>query len=197
MEIFKEIPSFHDYLVSNFGRVKTVSRLLRYTHSVTGSEHFRQSVERFLKVHSNNLTGYKFYQLYSSKKMFNIPIHRLVADAFLPSKEGLHYVNHKDGNKHNNTVENLEWCTNEYNHQHATRTGLKAKGEQIGNSKLNNHAVHAIKWFLNKGMSHSELSKAFKISRPSIKLISKNKIWKHISLTGSELQIDLHANQPV
>ena len=45
----------------------------------------------------------------------------------------------------------------------------------------------AIKWFLNKGISHTELSKAFKISRPAITLISLNKTWKHISLTNTEL----------
>lgn len=93
---------------------------------------------------------------------------------------GSDYINHKDGNKHNNCVDNLEWCTNEYNHEHATSTGLKAKGEKIGTSKLNDNMVHAIKWFLNKGVPHSELSKAFKISRPTINLISNNKIWKHL-----------------
>ena len=50
MEIFKTIPSFPDYEVSNFGRVKTKSRLVRYEHAVTKQEHFRQTSDRFLKV---------------------------------------------------------------------------------------------------------------------------------------------------
>jgi hypothetical protein len=182
-EIFKIIPSFPDYLVSNFGRVKTISRKLRYIHAVTKTEHFRQSSERFLKVQYNKLTGYKYHQLYLNKKMYNKPIHQLVADAFLDRVVGFDWINHKDGNKHNNCVENLEWCTMEYNHHHATITGLVARGDRVGTSKLNDNTVHAIKWFLNKGFSHQELSEAFKVSRPNISMIANNKTWKHIKLT--------------
>jgi len=186
-EIFKTIPKFKDYLVSNFGRVKTKKRKLRYTHAVTGNEHFRETTERFIKIQYNKYTGYKFNQLYLNKKMHNKPIHQLVASAFIPNPKNYPVVNHIDGNKHNNIVENLEWCTNEYNHKHATETGLKAKGESVGTSKLNEKMVYAIKYFLNKGFAHSELSKAFKVSRPTITLISNNKIWKHIILTQTEL----------
>lgn len=189
MEIFKTIPEFPDYLVSNFGRVKTKSRLLRYTHAVTKKEHFRKSEERFLKVQFNNLTGYKFCQLYKNKKMINKTLHNLVANTFIENPKKLAYINHIDGNKHNNCVDNLEWCSNEYNHEHATKTGLKAKGEQIKSSILNENSVHAIKWFLNKGVSHTELSKAFKVSRPAITSISLNKTWKHIALTKKELTL--------
>jgi hypothetical protein len=190
-EIFKVIPSFPDYLVSNLGRVKTLKRKIRYTHAVTKKEHFRETSERFLKVQYNNLTGYKFHQLYLNKKMYNRPIHQLVADAFLLKDDSLDVVNHIDGNKHNNCLDNLEWCTNSYNHEHATNSGLKAKGASIGTSKLNDNCLHAIKYFLNKGYSQSELAIAFNISRPNINLIANNKTWKHIALTGEELQVNL------
>ena len=186
-EIFKTIALFPDYEVSNYGRVKTKSRMVRYTHSVTKKEHFRITEKRFLKVHFNNVTGYKFCQLYLNKKMYNITIHRLVATTFIINSLEADFINHKDGNKHNNEIDNLEWCTNLYNHEHATQTGLKAKGESIGSSKLNDKSVHAIKYFLNKGYSHTELSIAFDISRATISLISKNKLWRHVSLTGEEL----------
>lgn len=182
-EIFKTIPSFPDYEVSNFGRVKTKSRKLRYIHSVTRATHFRTSVERFLKVQNNELTGYKFHQLYKNKKMHNKPIHLLVADAFLEKVNGLDVVNHKDGNKHNNVVGNLERCTDSYNHEHATKTGLVAKGDRVASSKLNDRMAYAIKWFLNKGISHSELSRAFKVSRPTVSHIAEGITWKHIELT--------------
>jgi hypothetical protein len=183
-EVFKESVRFTDYLISNCGRLKTKARKLRYVHAVTGNEHFRQSQERFLKVQYNDLTGYKFYQPYKEQKLYNAPIHRLVAETFLPRINGKDYINHKDGNKHNNRVDNLEWCTNEYNHEHATKTGLKAKGEQIGSSKLNDNSVHAIKWFLSKGVNHTELGKAFQISRPNISLISEGKAWRHITINN-------------
>jgi len=194
METFKTIPSFQDYLVSQYGRVKTKSRLLRYVHAVTKKEHFRKSEERFLKEHLNNLTGYKFYQLYLNKKMFNRPIHVLVADAFLKKVTGLNYINHKDGNKHNNIVDNLERCTNEYNHEHATKTGLKASGSRIASAKLNENMAHAIKWFLKKGHSHIELAKAFNVSRTAISLIHEGKTWKRVALTSSELEIKIPNN---
>jgi hypothetical protein len=82
-EVFKTIPSFSDYEVSNCGRVRTLSRPIRYLHAVTGKEHFRISEHRFLKVHYNNRTGYNFCQLYKDKKMYNKTIHSLVADVFL------------------------------------------------------------------------------------------------------------------
>lgn len=181
-EIFKVIPMFPDYEVSNCGRVKTRKRKIRYTHAITKKEHFRESEERFLKVHYNNLTGYKFYQLYKDKKMKNKPIHQLVANAFIKEIKGLDFINHKDGNKHNNILDNLERCTREYNHKHATESGLMAKGERIGTSKLTDNIVHAIKWFLNKGVSHTELASAFKISRPTISIIKAGKSWKHITI---------------
>lgn len=188
-EIFKTIPSFTDYEISNFGRVKTKSRQIRYTHAKTKKELFRQSNCRFLKQHSNGLTGYKFCQLYLDKKMYNKTIHFLVAEAFLVKEEFHECINHKDGNKHNNCVENLEWCTNEYNHEHATKNGLKAKGSSIGTSKLNENSAHAIKYFLKKGLTHKEISIAFNISRAIITLISQGKNWKHVALTGEELTI--------
>ena len=181
-EIFKTIPSFPDYLVSNLGRVKTKSRKVRYVHSVTKKEQFRQSSERFLKVQYNNRTGYKFHQLYIDKKMYNVNIHILVADAFLDKIDGFDFINHIDGNKHNNTLSNLERCTNEYNHEHATITGLKARGEKIASSKLTEKCVYAIKYFLEKGVNHKELSFAFKVSRATINMIDNNKIWKHVLL---------------
>jgi hypothetical protein len=190
MEKFKTIKSFPDYEVSNFGRVRTKSRKVRFVHHITKNEHFRKTKERFLTIQYNNRTGYKFCQLYKNKKMYNLTIHSLVAECFLEKSVGLNVVNHKDGNKHNNVVENLEWCTDEYNHKHATETGLKAKGESIGSSKLNSNCVHAIKYFLNKGYTHVELSKAFNVSRPTITLISLGKSWNHITLTRRELTLN-------
>jgi len=188
-EIFKTIQQFPDYEISNCGRLRTKERMVRYTHSVTNNEHFRKTEGRFLKVHFNNNTGYKFCQLYKNKKMYNKTIHRLVAEAFIVNNLKLPIVNHIDGNKHNNTVENLEWCTDAYNHKHATETGLLAKGSEIASSRLNEKCVYAIKYFLNNGYSHIELSKIFKVARSTISLISEGVTWKHIILTGTELTL--------
>lgn len=180
-EIFNKIPSFNDYEVSNFGRVRTISRKIRYVHAVTKQEHYRQSTHRFLKEHYNKLTGYKFYQLYKDKKMFNKPVHQLVAETFL--KKGLVHdtVNHKDGNKLNNVIGNLEWCTNKYNHEHATKNGLVAYGDRVASSRLNDLCVFAIKNLLIEGFTHQRIAKLFGVSRATISLINTNKTWKRIS----------------
>lgn len=188
-EVFKTIPNYEDYEISNCGRVKTKKRKIRYTHAITKEEHFRESTERFMKIYFNDLTGYKHVILYKEKKSKTFPIHKLVAITFLGDPNGL-VVNHIDGNKHNNRIDNLEYCTDQYNHEHATKTGLKASGSQIANSKLNENCVHAIKYFLKKGYSHSELSRAFNISRAAIALINKGETWKNIALTGHELELN-------
>ena len=180
MEIFKTIPAFPDYEISNYGRLKTKKRLIRYVHARTREEQFRKGTSRFLKEHINGRTGYKFYQLYLNKKMYNRTVHRLVAETFLPREEGRDYVNHKDGNKHNNTVDNLEWCTNEYNHEHATATGLKPKGERIGSSKLTEQSVRAIKRLLSQGFTREKIAALFDVNHTSITHISTGKTWKHI-----------------
>ncbi len=188
-ETFRTIEQFPDYEISNCGRVRTKERLVRYEHSVTKNEHFRKTEARFLKVYLNGSTGYKFCQLYRDKKMHNKTIHRLVAGAFLENELNYPVVNHIDGNKHNNVFDNLEWCSDAYNHKHATETGLVAKGIGIASSKLNDNCVRAIKHFLKEGYSHSSLSKIFNISRPTISLISEGVTWEHIALTGTELTL--------
>ena len=93
-----------------------------YTVSESG-EVFSNYHHRFLKggVYPN---GYEFVGLTLNGKTRNYMRHRLVAIAFIPNPNNLPYVNHIDGNKRNNRVENLEWCTPVGNVQHAIRTGL-------------------------------------------------------------------------
>lgn len=195
MEIFKEMSGYPDYEISNYGRVKTKSRNVRYTHAVTGKEHFRTTNERFLKQYDNNRTGYKFIQPRLNGKPKNETIHRLVALTFIDNLKSLPCVNHKDGNKHNNCVDNLEWCSNEYNHSHATLTGLKAKGETVSNSKLNKHSIYAIKKLIKMKWSDNNIAELFEVSRSTIHQIRVKKTWVHVdisestSLTGEELKI--------
>ena len=72
--------------------------------------------------------GYEMVALYKEGKARNTKVHRLVAQAFIPNPNNYPQVNHKDENKTNNDVKNLEWCTNEYNHNYGTRN------ERVGKS---------------------------------------------------------------
>lgn len=71
--------------------------------------------------------GYLRISLVKNGKSKNFVIHRLVAEAFIPNPNNYPCVNHKDENKHNNAVDNLEWCSNEYNNAYGTKRKRQAK----------------------------------------------------------------------
>lgn len=98
------------YQVSNLGRVKSLPR--------NGTVCY----ERILKIQVDK-NGYNYVSFHKRK----FKIHRLVAEAFIPNPENKPQVNHIDGNKQNNEVENLEWATAQENLNHAFRIGLKKK----------------------------------------------------------------------
>ena len=106
-EIFKDIKDYEGlYQISNFGRVKSVSRKRIDRNQILE--------ERILKQRKKE-NGYLIVNLSKldiDKKMY---VHRLVAQTFIPNPNNLQQVNHKDENKMNNKVDNLEWCTQRYN----------------------------------------------------------------------------------
>lgn len=116
-EIWKDVPGYSGlYQVSNLGRVKSIERVDANKHLVR---------ERILKQ-SNRGNGYNVVVLYSKgHKMF--AVHRLVALAFIPNLDGLPQVNHKNENKTDNRVENLEWCTARQNANYGTNRARISK----------------------------------------------------------------------
>lgn len=118
-EVWRSVPGWDDcYQVSSMGRVKSLERYVRNT-----STSFRKLPERILKQDCMQ-DGYLGVSLSRHQVPKYVKVHRLVAAAFIPNPDNLPVVNHKDGNKHNNCVENLEWCTIAYNNEHARVTGL-------------------------------------------------------------------------
>lgn len=105
MEIFKEIEGYENYQISNLGNVKSL----------------KFGKERILKP-AKDKGGYLTVDLFKQGKHKTYKIHRLVAQAFIENPNNLPEVNHKDENPANNTIENLEWCTREYNINFGTRT---------------------------------------------------------------------------
>lgn len=120
-EIFKQVKGFEGlYEVSNYGRVKS----------------FHTKKPRILKHHlSGRDKSYPYIKLFKDEKRHGVPIHRLVAIAFIPNPENKKEVNHIDGNKQNNYFKNLEWVSPKENIRHAVRTGLIPSGPSNPNSK--------------------------------------------------------------
>lgn len=115
MEIFKPIKGYEGlYEVSNLGRVKS---LPKYHH--TRFSGYTEK-ERILKCRIDSY-GYQMVTLCKNKKQKNYLIHRLVANTFLENPYNYDSINHKDENKLNNCVENLEFCDRYYNNNYGTR----------------------------------------------------------------------------
>ena len=127
-EIWKDIEGYEDlYQVSNMGRVRRLTRNRR------GKNNSLNPIQgRILKLETSS--GYKRIRLYKNNKGKHFQIHRLVAMAFIPNPDNLPQVNHKDENRINNRVDNLEWCTQEYNINYGT--GNKKRGLSNTNGKL-------------------------------------------------------------
>lgn len=119
MEIWKDIREYEGlYQISNLGRVKSVNRKVECGVRVITIK------EKIRKLNPNG-NGYLNLLLHKEGVKKAHRVHRLVAEAFLPNPFNLPEVNHKDGNKLNNSVDNLEWCTKSHNEIHARKMGLK------------------------------------------------------------------------
>lgn len=103
------------YQVSNLGRVKSLTRINPQNHLLK---------ERIRKAASDK-NDYQIVNLCKDGIVKLYKVHRLVGEAFLDNPDGLPQINHKDGNKRNNDVSNLEWASASQNVQHAFDTGLK------------------------------------------------------------------------
>ena len=123
-EVWKPVVGFESaYEVSNFGRVRSKNRMVRtITH---GKEYLRSSPMRVLKPYLRN--GYELVPICVNGKSRWMSVHRLVLDSFIEPRSFPEFeVNHKDTNKRNNRLENLEWCTKSENMKHAISCGLVA-----------------------------------------------------------------------
>ena len=129
-EIWKPIKGWEElYDVSNLGNVKRLER--NYIDSLGRNVTISEKV---LSVHFNKRTGYQRVNLSFNGKAVTYDVHRLVAEAFIPNPDDLPFINHKDENRRNNLVDNLEWCTPSYN---TTYNGARQRAELTRRKNFN------------------------------------------------------------
>lgn len=116
-ELWKNIKDYEGlYQISNLGRVKSLERVVK--HSRYGERHIN---ERILDGSLNKDDGYIRANLSKNGNRERPLVHCLVAEAFIPNPDNLPEVNHKDEDKTNNVVSNLEWCDPNYNNNYGSR----------------------------------------------------------------------------
>lgn len=173
--IWKDVPSYEGYYqVSSCGLIKSIERIVKYRENHSGLRK-----ERILKANVMK-HGYVHVVLCIDKEKKTLKAHRLVALAFIPNPENKPCVNHINGIKTDNRVENLEWCTYAENTQHAYKNKLHSgiKGEKSHLSKLKTDDIMKIRLLYSEGLhSQNELGKIFNVSQSQIYRIVNNINW--------------------
>lgn len=128
-------------------------------------------------------TGYYMVSFSTKNKSKPFRVHRLLAMCFVPNPHNKPHINHIDGNKLNNSIDNLEWVTHKENMRHAFRTGLaNNSGVKNGMSKLSEEQVVRIKFLLSEGkLSQQKIAEQIGgISRSAVMNIKNRNQWRHI-----------------
>lgn len=160
MEIWKDIEKYEGrYKISNLGRVKSLSRNIKPT---SPRQTYKTCKEKILKTCIGS-HGYYHVSLEGRKHC----IHKLVAVAFIENPNKYNCINHKDGNKLNNTIENLEWCNHKINNNHAFNKRLIKSSIRI---KASFYSDGTIMIFRSKTKAREYLNMSEKLLNKGLKI---------------------------
>ncbi|EVY78360.1 hypothetical protein V835_01548 [Staphylococcus aureus W19276] len=178
LEDWKDIKGYEGkYLISSLGRVYILER------KIEDSKGRIRSLKGKIAKQSTSLNGYKFVGLTSNNTRKIHYIHRLVSEHFIEKEKNKEWVNHIDGDKTNNTIDNLEWCTPSENIKHAFDNRLNKHfiGTKAPLSKLDDNKVREMRnLYENKNTTQIELCNLYNVSLGTVGKVLRKETWKHV-----------------
>ena len=177
MEVWKTIQNYGGlYQVSNTGKVRDLKNHIK-------------------PVYKNN-KGYECLSLYYNGKTYHPTVHRLVAKAFIPNPNNYDQVNHKDCNKENNNVENLEWCNQRSNYDEGIKTFQYSKNEEHYFAKLKNSDIPIIYELYKLGFTRATVAKIFNVNHSSLEAIEKGISYRELGYNFKAIKLTKYKDLP-
>lgn len=160
-EVWLPAPNYEDYQISNFGRIKS----------------FKNGMQKILKPAIDG-KGYLQAGLCKNGKIKRFRVHRLVAQLFVSNPDNKPQINHRDGNRLNNHISNLEWCTSAENIKHAVEHNLIPSCEDNYLAKLTQEQIFYIRDNPDN-LTLKQLADMFGMAFQTISTIQLGKSWKN------------------
>jgi hypothetical protein len=170
------------YQVSTLGHVRSLTRVVSHRNGSC------PKYGRLLKQ-TPNTKGYLLVGPTVNRIQRTRPVHRLVAETFIPRPEGAYEVNHKNGVKTDNRVENLEWVSADANMKHAVANGLRALGGGKAHwAKLQARDIPDIRARIARGESLGSIGRLYGVDHSSIRAIKTGRSWRRCGGLGYEVK---------